>query len=241
MKVTVAYIFPLHISEGYGAQIAEFIKTYQEFPGGYPHELIALTSPEIITTNSTYLQLSKIVTRFEVYSGTGQDIGAFLEFGKNTTSDLLVCLGVKIHFWKSGWLKRLVEAYEQVGEGLYGPMGSYEVGAYGSLPLPNYHLRTTCFACTPRLLNDYPYEVHNREDCFRFEFGDRCFTRWVETQGYPVRMVTWSGIWTKDTWRTPPNVFRKGDQSDLLVRDAHTDLYACVDEIEKIRLAVMTG
>ena len=43
--------------------------------------------------------------------------------------------------------------------------------------------------------------------------------------GFPSRAVYWDSVRTEDEWHEPENIFRKGDQSNLLVWDKHTDQY----------------
>lgn len=69
-----------------------------------------------------------------------------------------------------------------------------------------------------------------------FESGAWNFSKWYEDMGYQVWMVTWDGMYARADWRTPENVFRKGDQSNLLVSDRHTALYAEADANTKAYL-----
>jgi hypothetical protein len=48
-------------------------------------------------------------------------------------------------------------------------------------------------------------------------------------------MVTWDGEWRRKDWRTPQNIFRRGDQSNLLVCDHHTEIYTALTDPVAIR------
>jgi hypothetical protein len=40
-------------------------------------------------------------------------------------------------------------------------------------------------------------------------------------------------------WRKPPNIFRRGDQSNCLLFDHHCDTYAAASQEERARLEAM--
>ena len=92
------------------------------------------------------------------------------------------------------------------------------------------------------VINGYPKEVKDREDTYRFEvFGwpDRTpnFTLWAGLNGFPVKLVTWDGVYDLADWRKPTNIFRRGDQSNLIVKDRHCDAYDAAenkDELERM-------
>jgi hypothetical protein len=111
-------------------------------------------------------------------------------------------------------LKRFVEARKQFGEGLYGSAGSFEVSP---------HIRCCFFGCNPKIFNEYPHEIGTREKTFQFECGRLNFTRWFKGKAF---MVTWDGVYEQPDWRKPPNIFRRGDQSNLIAWDKHSKVYA---------------
>jgi hypothetical protein len=41
-------------------------------------------------------------------------------------------------------------------------------------------------------------------------------------------------------WRKPENIFRRGDQSNLLVWDRHTEIFAKASEEERAKLAKLS-
>lgn len=66
-----------------------------------------------------------------------------------------------------------------------------------------------------------------------FESCQGGFTDWCVKRGYPVRMVTEAETYEPKDWRKPANIFRRGDQSNCLVWDRHTDIYARANLEEK--------
>jgi hypothetical protein len=57
------------------------------------------------------------------------------------------------------------------------------------------------------------------------------------SRGIPCLMVTWSGCYEWKDWRTPHNVFRKGNQGALIAFDQHTDMYDGATKAMKIAMA----
>jgi hypothetical protein len=137
---------------------------------------------------------------------------------------LIVCLGGNSHFTRAGWLSRMVAAARSHGDGLYGASASYE---------RDPHIRTTGFWCDPMLLRAYPINVRTYEERYAFEASASSLTRLAEHEGLQCWLVTWSGEYLMGDWRTPADIFRRGDQSNALVRDKHFDLYEAMDDDAK--------
>lgn len=168
------------------------------------------------------------------YDGGGWDCGSW-KFAARNIDDVedpfLICFNSSTYITGHGWLERLLEARKQHGKGLYGPLASMEI---------NPHIRTPCMAFDPEIANQYPHEVMTRDDTYRFEvFGfhhppnPQNFTLWTRGMGYATKMVTWSGCYDLRDCRKPPNVFRHGDQSDLMIKDRHCDAYEASDLLGK--------
>ena len=89
-------------------------------------------------------------------------------------------------------------------------------------------------------------EVNSRDDTYRFEvFGFSPevpnFTQWVRNKGLQTRLVTWDGVYDLPDWRKPQNIFRRGDQSNLIVKDRHCEAYEVSDVDGKARLEALAG
>ncbi len=216
MKVSVVFVRVVTKPE-YDHMAQRWLESYRAFQMGYPHELVVINryadSPD-----STF---DKYVSKYVRYDGGGWDCGAWQFAGRNIESDLLVCFNSSTYVTGHDWLKRFVDAVEKHGDGLYGPLTSYEV-------MP--HVRTPCMIFQPHVINDYPHQVNSREDAYRFEClrwpdGTPTFTDWVKNKGQKTMLVTWDGEYDQPDWRKPPNIFRRGDQSNLIVKDRHADTY----------------
>lgn len=243
MKLSVLY---LHVSAKsdptapdptwYLPYSLRFARTFEQFPPGIDHELIVVSCGKPIGEDQMQIYRS-IVDRYECYEGPGWDLGAYQAISKTLDSDWVVCLATPVHIKREGWLRRFAEAWDEHGDGLYGAMASYE---------NHPHIRTSAFAFKPDTMRQYPYEIDNRDKCFRFECGcdsegkpveGWCFTDWMNSLGKPTLMVTWESVWPGSGWRSPANIFRRGDQSNCLVWDRHCDIYDEATPEEKAILA----
>ena len=205
-----------------------FVQTYRQFKPEAKHQLLVISSngEKDSDTQHTFEGLE---ADFSYYNGHGRDIGAFQSVTRTLDSDLVICCGSQVYFWREGWLERILEAFNRYGEGVYAPMASFELSP---------HLRTCCFAYSPKLMRRYPFTIINQMDGYEFEHGTKNFSRWAIEHGYPTMMITWNAEYDLTNWRNPMNIFRRGDQTNCLVWDRHTDLYRDADADEKRNLAI---
>lgn len=222
MKVTVVFVRVVTKTE-YDACSRRWLKSYDEHRSGYPHDLIVIN--RYTDGDGMFDDYAQGYLR---YDGGGWDVGSWQFVGKNIDTDLLVCFNSNTWITGDNWLLRFVKAVTAAREdgtdyayGLWGPMASYEVQP---------HIRTPCMIFQPSVINSYPRQVETREDTYRFECmgwpdGTPTFTKWVQQQGLVTQLVTWDGAYDLDDWRKPDNIFRRGDQSNLIVKDHHCDVY----------------
>jgi hypothetical protein len=225
MKVAVVFVRVVSKAEyNHGAQ--RWLDAYNKYEAGYEHELVVINryadNPDSMFENAKHLR----------YDGGGWDCGAWQFAGWNIQADLLVCFNSSTYVTGNDWLKHFVAAVEEYGEGLYGPLASYEI-------IP--HIRTPCMIFQPHIVRGYPREVMDRDDTWRFEVfgwpdGTPNFTQWVRNKGLQTRLVTWDGVYDLPDWRKPPNIFRRGDQSNLIVKDRHCEAYEVSDAEGKAKL-----
>ncbi len=197
-------------------------------PAGVEHTLnvVWCGKPEGDLPSDLYSEIKGDV-KFREYLGAGWDLGAYQEIVRGLDCDLVMCLATPVHFHQDDWLVPMVKAFNRHGDGVYGPMASRE---------NSEHIRTGAFAITPCAMRAYPNLIDSREKCFRFESGftsqggmfedgEWNITNWAEATGRVALMVTRSGCHSRKHWRSPQNIFRRGDQSNCLVWDRHCDIY----------------
>ncbi len=229
MKITVVMVRVV-TKEQYRHGEQRLLDSYLKFKGDVAHDLVIIDrcgdSPDDVP-GAIHMR----------YDGGGWDCGAWQFAGRNIDTDLLVCFNSSTYITCHLWLKRFVQAVEKYGDGLYGPLTSNEV-------VP--HVRTPCMIFQPKIINDYPKTVETREDTYRFEsmgWPDLTpnFTQWTARHGYETRFVTLYGVYDQREWREPANIFRRGSQSALLVKDRHCDAYEASDADGKRFLEGLAG
>ncbi|MGA8222575.1 MAG: glycosyltransferase [Candidatus Acidiferrales bacterium] len=236
MKVTLAYLIPVGEWETYGPGARKFAVTYKQFPAEIEHELVVVTCNGPVTSALSAF-FKDIANGYEEYYGAGRDCGAAQLVAKKCDADFLVIANADVHFSRAGWLRRLVEARVEHGDGLYGATASYE--SYPYIPgCVNPHIRTSFYGFNPETLRQYPFKIDNQEKCFKFESGEWKFMQWVEDRGEPCMLVTWDGSYAKQDFRKPPNVFRKGNQSNNIIHDRHTRIYDLADPRRRRELEI---
>lgn len=239
MKVTLIYLhvvgkgYPEASPPEYYLPFSErWKRTYHMYKPSVPHEVrvVCCGGEKTPAIESLYYSL---MCGYDTYLGGGSDIGACQYAMKNVDSDFVVCMSTPVYFWRHGWLERLIAAREFYGDGLYGPMASYENSP---------HIRTSCWAVSPKTFGIYPHVIDTREKCCwaeSFDHNNECWhiANWYETIEKPTMMVTWDSVHAKCEWRTPPNIFRRGDQSNCIVWDQHVDKYFAAHYHERIELS----
>ena len=213
MRICVAYTV---VSQGpISDQFASrFVATFHEHPPGVECDLLVICNGGPLRTDLSLIFAPLRAQMFPRVNDEGKDITGYMDAARGPCKDYdaMLCLGESIYFTRAGWLRRLVEAWNKIGPGFYGPFGNNNVRP---------HLQTTAFFCPPVLLSRYPTRPNNRPSRMEFEHGQKSMWRWVAGHGMPVRCVTWDGEWESRMWRMPQNILWRGDQSNLLMMNNH--------------------
>jgi hypothetical protein len=199
-------------------------------PAEYPHQLHVVCNGG--SPNSEVLDLfSETSPMYHHHDNSGWDIGAFEKFTA-VDCDLILFLGANTHFKRAGWLRRMIEAREKFGHGLYGTSASFDIYP---------HIRTNGFMCQPQLVHAAWMKSRSRSKArHEFEVGATSLTAIASQQGIPCVLVTWDGFYQPNEWRKARNIFRRGDQSNCLIFDRHHEIYASSTPKQKIRLERIT-
>lgn len=205
---------------------ARFASTWNTFTPNEDCDLIVACQGGAPTTEIALLFAGLNAQFWPHINDERRDLGAYLDAASGIAKDCdaILCLGESVHFWKSGWLKRLVEAWQRHGPGMYSPFGTHVIRA---------HLQTTAFMIAPNMLREYPLKVTDKASRYEFEHGERALWRRLHARNIPVKLVTWDGEYGPGQWRTPPNVLWKGDQSNLLFHCNHSQNWQQSDETLK--------
>lgn len=215
------------LPENWGDIVGRFVHSYINFEAGFSHDLYVCSSGAPLSLSSQEL-LQGLNYRSIVYTGAGWDIGAYQYCARFLRSyDLVVCLNSQAYIAQDNWLKYFAEAYSNYGPGVYGASSSFEVSP---------HIRTSSFAFSPGLIIDYPLTIRCRYDACVFEHSPKSFSLWALSKNMPVYVVIRSGAHKLLQSRREDNIFRRGTQEDLLIRDRHSIIYDGVEEGARIQL-----
>ncbi len=229
MKICVCYVCVSNgaVTEDYASR---FVTTYHEYPPGIDHDTLIICNGGPVATNIAVLFSNMSARMFPRENDGGWDISGYISAAKGPCSDydMMLCCGESIYFHRPGWLRRLVDAWKNIGSGMYGSLSSNLVRS---------HLNTTGFCCPPILLAQYPEPVTDRSSRYAFEHGPNAFWRKVSKRGMPVRLVTWDGEYEPRSWRSPPNILWRGNQTNCLMWCQHTDRYRNADVKTKMKWA----
>lgn len=231
---SLVYLHPCGINAGadpeyqnldvYDRAAERFVRTYKEFPAGCEHDLIIVLANGLPRHPEIYDGLD---VQFLHYRGTGWCTGAHQHAARHIKEGFVVFACARTYFWKAGWLARIEQARRLCGYGFYGTMASNEIRP---------HLRTNFYGMEAELLAQYPLIFDKREKTWLVESGDLSFSRFDAAMERPSLLVTWDHSYDMHEWRNPENGFRRGDQSDCLVFDGHSEIFEKATPEERERL-----
>lgn len=238
--MTLVYPLPFDAWETFKPFAERWVATYRQHDSGYPHRIILSCSGKAPDNASS--MFDGLPVDWLDYNGGGIDIGAAQFAARYATTSFIVGMTSRVYFYKPGWLKQLMSARKTFGRGLYGASGTYE-RSQTLKAWPNPHMRTVFYGMDVEDFRRFPYTVVDRPTAFKFESGEWNYMEWFRERGLPVKMVTWTGCYDVPEWRdfSVPNIFRRGDQSNLLVHDKHSDFYAAANPATKRHLEAVSG
>lgn len=228
MKIAIVYPYICNKAEHYREDLKRFCNTLHQFPAGYEYDLFVEMCGGGEFQGQDVDWFGDFFFSGSEYYGDGWDIGAH-QHAANCVPyeiDFMICCCAHTFFHREGWLNRMVSAREEFGPGLYGAMASKE---------NHPHIRTCFFGFDPADLRAFPTVINSRQKSLEFESGPDNFSLWMQRRGKPVKMVAWDGTYDLADCRKPDNVFRRGDQSNCLVWDRHTELYKAASPEERAR------
>lgn len=227
MKISLVYIYVIGKATPdapepsyYDQYHKRFERTYKQFKPEAPHELVVVRCGK--NPNPPQIMFGD---KFIDNPGQGWDCGTYQRVAPQLDCDIAVFMATPVYFWRHWWLERMLTGWSMHGPGLYGPMASFE---------NTYHLRTSCIMCRPKLLTEFwTRPINTHLECSNFE---QSFSALVIAGGTTCKLVTWDGFYDHKDWRKPPNVFRRGDQTNCVMWDRHVDIYRNADKDQRERL-----
>lgn len=195
----------------------QFVASYKANPPGAEHSTLVICQGGPARQQTWRLFDGLPNLSFFEHDDSGWDIGGFIAASKNLDCDMVVCCGGSAFMQNPGWMARMVESWRKHGEGFYAANSTYEVSP---------HLNTCGFWCSPRFLARYPLAVTCQQHRYDFEHGPNAAWKIASQKGMPAKLVTWCGEYDWPEWRKPPNIFRRGDQSNCLICWHHHSKYS---------------
>jgi len=220
-KIVLVYCYPMNGHGGFSTKALEFSQSYERNPPGMEHDTVVVCNGASATQPSKDLFNALPNVTFLDHDNSGWDIGAFQLAARTVPADLMVFFSAHTYFRRPGWLKRMWETYQQLGDTLYGSTGNQGDLRFNVHP----HIRTTGFWCSPTLFNAYPYRITQGGgggQRYEAEHGVTCLTNWVKQQGRTPWIVGWTDIKSVDECNSIVGGYHNGLQENLLIGDRLT-------------------
>jgi hypothetical protein len=224
VRILIAYIV---VTQGRITEdlASRFVGSYLACDPGVPHQTLAVCNGGPISRELSLIFEPMSASYLPRLNDDGWDITGFMDAAAKVPCDMLVCLGESVYFHSPVWLRKMAEAWERYGPGMYGFWSSH---------LVRPHMNTTGFVCSPSHLLEYP-RPRNRSERYNFEHGINSFWRHLQATGRPTKLVTWDGVWDPFQWRLPQNILWRGNQTNCLAYCSHTDRFRAADSTTKIK------
>jgi len=216
-RVCCIYNYPVPSLGAEHAALAErFVKSYQQYPPLFEHTMLVVSNGGP-PAGKAIAQFSWIKdTRFLQRDNHGMDIGAYQLAATYGSFDMMVFFGGSSYIRGMGWLKRMVSAFETVGQNdLFGCTGNQ--GELYAKVWP--HIRTTALWCSPKLINEHPFRVTRNDQRYPFEHGPVGLTSWVLSSGRKAWVVGWDDIKGVHECNSMREGFHQGSQANVMVGD----------------------
>lgn len=219
LNETNANVFPkLGMKPTHDYLAARFFQSYNRFAPGADHTLHVMINGDL--RDEAKEVLSKVESVTHPGDDSAWDISAYQRAAEEIPCDVMLFFGGSAYFDQHYWAVPVMRSFARYGEkNLYGACGTYEA---------HPHIRTTGFWCAPRLMNKYPRRIKHPSERLSFEYGPQSFTSFVAEHG-ETYAVNWDEIRPMPKWREPgaPNIYFRGDQSNVLFRDRVMDEFDC--------------
>lgn len=226
----VVYPLPLDNWHTFRPNVKQFCDSWRAHPPGTEVTLFAMCcrSDPDSEVREIFRELPVVFSR---YDGSGFDIGAHQHCAFEIGEAFALNVSTRTFFHREGWYAQLNKARDYFGPGLYGVAVSRETSVL--------HFRTYCYGMEAGYFRRYPHLINSRNMTFAFEHGafnhpEGSLLNWAQKQGdMATACVYWDGGWRKDEWFSRPEIFRTGQQSNLLAFDRHTEIWRGMSSAEQ--------
>jgi hypothetical protein len=218
-RPAVVFICVLNNGE-YTNWTRQFIKGYENNVPGCDHDsVVVFNNGQPSDADREQFRFLPHLRFFE-HDNSGWDIGAYIAVSRTLGNPWAVYFGCTSFVQHPNWLERMRQSYEKYGPGFYGSLATYEISP---------HINTTGFWCPPPWVADYPVKVNGKPERYAFEHGREALWKMVDADGLPAKLVTWDGEYDWRQWRVPPDIYRRGSQSNCVTFFRHSMNFAFAD------------
>jgi hypothetical protein len=219
--------------------VERFISSYRANPERMAHQFVIIFKgfPSAGAEQAVGGLLKGLAHREVRLPDTGYDIGAYLEVFRRFRYPAYLFVGSFCELKAPGWLTAMERCLRTAPRaGVVAASGSWASGL--SSRFPNFHVRTSAFLMTERVLRDlHVGPLRSKHDAHEFEHGGHGLTRQILAMGLEPYVVGRDGRgWRKEEWPDSATFFSH-EQENLLVSDNWTDMYSNADSTSRGLLA----
>lgn len=222
-EIVMVYIYPQGGANGWKERADAFVDSYVANPPGYKHKTAVICNGHQCNEETIAVFSRLPETMFLEHDNSGFDIGGYQKAAAEIPADIMLFCGSYTYFRQPEWMIKMIDAYYQFGDTLYGAMGNTGDKKVNVYP----HIRTTGFWCSPVLINKYPHKVTEHggggsgSKRYFFEHGNDSLTMWARRQGFQPQIICSHGAFPMPHCNGPETL-HKGNQLGLLMGDRLT-------------------
>jgi hypothetical protein len=243
MNIDVFYLIRFKDSN-YLERLNNFLLSYQNNQAGVKHQLNIIFKG--FSPSNYNIKIKNIKKKYNLsfksflHEDLNFDIGSYITAARSSKAEYVFFLNSSSRILTPNWLKKFYVAYQNDNIGLVGATGSAEkLDHFWFLNFPNYHVRTNAFFINKDLFKDITkglYSFPTKNSVWKFESGRNSFTNKILNINLECVIVGKDGLIYPILLWSMSNVFKSGDQGNLIIADNQTELYRRSSKLLKNQL-----
>lgn len=243
MNIDVFYLIRFKDSN-YLERLNNFLLSYKNNQAGVKHQLNIIFKG--FSASNYNIKIKNIKKKYNLsfksflHEDLNFDIGSYITVARSSKAEYIFFLNSSSRILTPDWLKKFYVAYQNDNIGLVGATGSAEkLDHFWFLNFPNYHVRTNAFFIKNDLFKDVTKDLYSfptKNSVWKFESGRKSFTRKILKKKMECVIVGRDGlIYPMSLWFMS-DVFKIGDQANLIIADNQTESYRRSSKLLKYQL-----
>ena len=244
MSIDVYYLIRFKDSK-YIERIDNFLLSYKNYQAGVKHQLNIIFKG--FSRTNYNIKIKNIKKKYNLsfksffHKDLNFDIGSYISVSRSSSAEYLFFLNSSSQILTHNWLRKFYDAYQNDNIGLVGATGSAEkLDHFWFLRSPNYHVRTNAFFIKNELFKDITkdfFSFPTKNSVWKFESGLQSFTKKILMKDLQCVIVGKDGlIYPMSLWYMS-NIFKSGDQGNLIISDNQTESYRLSSVLLKKQMA----